>query len=433
MRRYAALALAATFFALTACADSSNPVAPGTSSGLRPHFLVVPVPGQIFTTDNTCTGVNINIYSSKDDVWLDGGPNSPGAAGLPDGEYYVKVTEPDGTLLGTSLGTADETPVVVSGGEFAACVQLSAILKKASDGSPGYDDTANPGGEYKVWASKVSTFDDDGTKTDNFKAIADGGADHPELHIQKFYDANANGIDDAGDSPITGWRIRIQDNIDYIRFTPVDIIVAADDYTVTESDPIGFGTTWFHTTANPVVVTLADGDETTVKFGNVCVGAGGGLTLGFWSNRNGAKIIAGPPNLLAGVLALTLRKANGTLLGVVSLANFQKFLLDATATNMANMLSAQLAAMYLNVASGGVNGNAMIYAPGTNSANSLGFATVNAVMAEANTLLGSANPLLILTGSPDRPRAEALKNALNNGNNNLNFVQPTPCAFSFAE
>ena len=100
---------------------------------------------------------------------------------------------------------------------------------------------------------------------------------------------------------------------------------------------------------------------------------------------------------------------------------------------MANMLSAQLAAMHLNVASGGVNGNALVYAPGTNSANSLGFATVNAVMAEANALLGSGNPLLILAGHPDRPRAEALKNALDRGNNNLNFVQSTPCAFSFAE
>ena len=104
----------------------------------------------------------------------------------------------------------------------------------------------------------------------------------------------------------------------------------------------------------------------------------------------------------------------------------------ATATNMAYMLSAQLAAMQLNVLNGLVNGNAFIYAPGTNSANALGFATVNAVMTEANTLLGSANPLLIPSGNADRPRAEALKNALDKANNNLNFVQSTPCAFSFA-
>jgi hypothetical protein len=96
---------------------------------------------------------------------------------------------------------------------------------------------------------------------------------------------------------------------------------------------------------------------------------------------------------------------------------------------MASMLSAQLAAMHLNVATGGVNGNAIIYAPGTNSANAFGFATVNAVINEANTLLctGGATNLVILSGNPDRPRAEALKNALDNANNNKNFVQATPC------
>jgi hypothetical protein len=56
---------------------------------------------------------------------------------------------------------------------------------------------------------------------------------------------------------------------------------------------------------------------------------------------------------------------------------------------MAYMLSAQLAAMELNVFNGFVNGNALIYAPGTTSANALGYASVNAVMAEANTDLAT--------------------------------------------
>ncbi len=53
-----------------------------------------PVTGAIFTTDSACAGTNVNIFQSKDDVYLDGGPAHPGAAGLPDGSYYVKVTEP---------------------------------------------------------------------------------------------------------------------------------------------------------------------------------------------------------------------------------------------------------------------------------------------------------------------------------------------------
>ena len=383
----------------------------------------VPVSGAIFTTDSTCTGTNVNIFGSKDAVYLDGGPAHTGAAGLPDGSYYVKVTEPNGTLLGSSTTAA----VTVTGGEFVSCYQLSAILVKASDASAGYDDTSNPGGEYKVWVSMDSTFPNDATKTDNFKVKNENPTPQGLLKVIKFYDVNANGELDPQDTEIVGWQVRIQDGIDFTKDTPVSMFVDPDTYTVTECSPNALN--WRNTTDTVKVVEVVDGGTTSVQFGNVCLGAGGGLTLGFWSNKNGAKVITGPPNRLPGVLALCLRKANGSLLGVVTLANFQKFLLDANATNMANMLSAQLAAMNLNVASGGVNGNAIIYAPGTNSANAFGFATVNAVMTEANTLLctGGATNLVILSGNPDRPRAEALKTALDNANNNLNFVKATPC------
>ena len=65
-----------------------------------PAFAAAPLPGAIFTTDATCSGVDLNIYESKDDVYLNGGPSHPRAAGLPDGSYYVQVTEPDGTRAG---------------------------------------------------------------------------------------------------------------------------------------------------------------------------------------------------------------------------------------------------------------------------------------------------------------------------------------------
>ena len=130
-----------------------------------PVLAAPPLPGAIFTTDGTCTGVNVNIYSNKDEVYLDGGPAHPGAAGLPDGYYYVKVTEPDGTLLGTSIGSGNDAPVHVTGGEFDECYQLSTILIKASDSTPGYDDTSNPGGEYKVWVSNEPSFTNNSTKT----------------------------------------------------------------------------------------------------------------------------------------------------------------------------------------------------------------------------------------------------------------------------
>ena len=88
------------------------------------------------------------------------------------------------------------------------------------------------------------------------------------------------------------------------------------------------------------------------------------------------------------------------------------------------MLSAQLTAMELNVAYAGVNGNSLIYAPGTTSANGAGFASVNAIMAEANTELGVHN--VTIAASAFRTYQEALKNALDRATNNLNFLQSGP-------
>ena len=127
-----------------------------------------PMAGAVFTTDSTCSGVDLNIYSAKSDVYLNGGPAREGAAGLPDGSYFVRVTDPSG---GTVLGFSNTASVVVAGGEFAECYQLSAILFTGSSGftEAGYDDTPNNGGEYKVWVSPDGLFPNNATKTDNFK------------------------------------------------------------------------------------------------------------------------------------------------------------------------------------------------------------------------------------------------------------------------
>jgi hypothetical protein len=84
--------------------------------------------------------------------------------------------------------------------------------------------------------------------------------------------------------------------------------------------------------------------------------------------------------------------------------------------------------MELNVYNGLVNGGALIYAPGAQGAVN-GFMTVSALMAEANTELGLHGSTF--DGSEFRSYQEALKNALDKGNNNLNFVQATACPFSF--
>ena len=403
-----------------------------------------PLPGAVFTTDSTCSGVDLNIYGDKHEVYLDGGPSHPGAASLPDGNYYVQVTDPSGAcVLGTSVGASDPTPFKVSGnGTSIPCIQLCAVLinglgacaANGVDLNCGYNDTTNPGGEYKVWVSSVSTFDNNSTKTDNFKVKSNGG-NPPEtatLCVNKFYDANANGIDDDG-QPINGWKYEVfaDDNLIIDAETYHCSVVDPGTYHVIEGTPVEL--TWVHTTDSTVNVTLAADETKTVDFGNLCLGAGGGLTLGFWSNKNGQALETSAD--FTNLTALYLRTATGAnqdFTGSLA-ANktaLNSFLLNANATNMANMLSAQLTAMYLNVAHNKVSGTALVHTGGCGDTGFDGsYISINDLMAAANTEL-FLHPIT-KSGSPYRAYQECLKNALDDANNNKNFVQPSPCNFSF--
>ena len=396
-----------------------------------------PFTGAIFTTEMACDGTNVNIFASKDAVYLDGGPAHPGAAGLPDGEYYVRVTEPDGTLLGTTVDhPTDETPAVVVDGEFVECYQLSAILIRASDSLPGYDTTSNMGGEYKVEISPNEDFSP--RKSDNFKVeIGDDPGGEPEtgeLCVVKFYDANVNGINDDGQE-LDGWKVVIADGITYTRFTPVSIMLDPDDYTVTECAPNE--PNWVATTPTSVPVTLEADEKETVEFGNVCLGGGGGHTLGYWSNKNGKATLNDAPcmgsNCMASELALLsslcLRTAGGGDFDPTSYTELRTWLLEGNAVNMAYMLSVQLAAMQLNVEAGFVDGGALVYAPGVPGASMLGFISIDDLIAQANMALCADGDTP--DGDANRATQEALKDALDAANNNQNFVQSTPCPFSF--
>ncbi len=398
-----------------------------------------PLPGAIFTTDSTCTGVNLNIYTNKADVYLNGGPAFPGAAGLPDGYYYVQVTEPAGALLGTSVGSGNPTPVHVTNGEFDSCYQLTSILIKASDSTAGYDSTSNPGGVYKVWVSTVATFDNDSTKTDNFKVKEeDGGGgivgepDTARLDVLKFYDANANGIRETNEVLITGWKVAISNDVTLIRYTPVSIILEPGTYGVSEFMPLE--TDWLATTATNVSVTLLGADTNVVQFGNVCLGAGGGHTLGFWSNKNGQQTMNDGGTLapeLSLLSSLNLKNANGSDFNPTTYASFRTWLLNGNAVNMSYMLSVQLSAMMLNVEAGMVSGSALVYAPGCgNTGVGNNFITINDLVVAANTALAVDG--YTPDGDANRALQECYKNALDAANNNVNFIQASPCPFTFA-
>lgn len=151
-----------------------------------------PLSGAIFTTDSSGVPVNLNIYPTKEAVYLNGGPgiNAPdGAAGLPADTYSFQVTDPSGrTLLssdavGCRQFTVDASGVIRSVSASGACAHETGL-----DGEDGgktvqlfpYADTPNNGGVYKVWVSPTSLLDCSApgnkncfvprySKTDNFK------------------------------------------------------------------------------------------------------------------------------------------------------------------------------------------------------------------------------------------------------------------------
>lgn len=126
--------------------------------------------GAIFTTLPDGGAVNFNIYDAKTDVYLDGGPGSgapQGAAGLDDGRYVFQVTDPSGkTLLSSDQARCRQVDVVA--GVIANVVAQPDGCQHVTgfDVDHGattvqlmpYDDTPNPGGEYKAWMVTVEDF-----------------------------------------------------------------------------------------------------------------------------------------------------------------------------------------------------------------------------------------------------------------------------------
>lgn len=407
-----------------ACAND-NPVT-NAITGPAPRFAGTPpdgpITGAIWTSTVGCLDVNHNIYTSQADVYINGGPG-PGNSALQDGAYYVQVTAPDGTLLGTSLGTTDELPVVVSGGNFVACYQLSSIVRKAStdvSGGPvapdGYDPTGNPGGEYKVWISSHSTFDNNYTKTDNFKVREGSVTDYGTFTVDKFFDANGNGVLDLGEQYIQDWPMTLNELVpasDATKPTPASwTFLDPGTYSVTEGLPTP-ATGWYisykgasdglktsNLLSSSILLTAASASDLTIGnivinangsesrlFGNYCTVGSGGLTLGFWSNNNGMAILAQHDQAWRLLLnAVDLVKASPNKTGGFTVTpydvpvlptafatfnakkqlnggafySFMQWILAAQSSingEARYMLSAQLAAMMLNVAYGGVNGN----------------------------------------------------------------------------
>src|ERR1017187_3249459 len=164
-------------------------LAPLVASLLCQTPAAAAVSGAIFTTDVNGSIVNANVqYASKCDVYLDGGPGNhapAGAAGLPTGDYYFQVTDPNGqTLLSTDAVANRRLHVSTNGVIDAYSVtgsplhptgidqdhpELGAITIRLANATcpTDYLDTPNGGGVYKVWVTPAADFVGDPGSVDN--------------------------------------------------------------------------------------------------------------------------------------------------------------------------------------------------------------------------------------------------------------------------
>ncbi len=252
--------------------------------------------------------------------------------------------------------------------------------------------------------------------------------------VTKFYDANANGYNDEYPTiPLAGIEFKLSGTSSATQYTGIDgktsfTGLTPGNYTVTETVPPN----WIATTVTSQDTTL--GAPVSLSFGNVCLGTGGGHSIGYWMNKNGEAMLknSGVINWMFWDLRyFSLKDANGNDFDPNNYIELKNWMQKANASNMSYMLSAQMVAMYLNLLTGLVNYDAILYAPGC------GDYGINNQFIYAWNLIYKVNYSLMLNGytpgnDPNRSFQECLKNVLDKGNNDMNFVQKTPCSLTSA-
>ncbi len=450
-----------------------------TVSSLSQKSAIVVVSGATYTTFDAAiggcrdskNGVNCNNYESKPAVYMSGGPS---AAGLSDGEYFFAVLTPgtqrfampDGSHGNLSDTTASRTQGDSGGGDLVANrtfrVEGHEIVSYSGGHALGtspngrkiialapFDDTDNPGGVYILAVCASGATSPSECKYDAFRlnvsadpqtGTAEPSQALPVIRGMKYYDRNANGRYDAGEVGIGRWPIVFRDGVSDTLFTEQDgrfeAEVTPDTYFVAENTGehpwLQTGNIVDQTSASDTAaatlndktytLTVSDGGRIdNVYFGNLCLGAGGGRTLGFWIRERADCVSEADLRQLTG---LALRDAAGRDFDPCSYDELREWLVSASTTNMAYMLSAQLAVMRLNVNAGFVRADALVHAPGTRAASESGFARIEDLLEEAHAALVAH--CFVPENSAARAAQKALMQALDDANRDTSFVMPGP-------
>lgn len=280
--------------------------------------------GSIYTTDRN--GDVLNVFKSDRDVWFAGGPG-PNAgclgSGLVDGNYYFQVTDTSGRVL-LSSDPITSREVVVSGGVITGTTAGGHATRNGPCGSSivqlrPFDPSPSSGDEYKVWLTPIASyapgqgangFLSTSSKTDNFKLRGKGQPQEQTLITGTvFYDLDEDGVLDAGEAPLAGWKVELSGNgqVDET-FADVDgtyEFLRDQDFTTQyvltsippPPGPIGtVGGRWLATSPTPVTF-VANQPLITVDFGNLEFESSPQLarSKGFWQNQGESLLAACDP------------------------------------------------------------------------------------------------------------------------------------------
>lgn len=276
--------------------------------------------GSIFVVDRFGLHAEGNNFTRPDAVYLAGGAGPAcSGPGLADGDYYFQITDPEGTVLLSNDPVAQRSVRVIGGyvAQYLGGKHLSS--PRGPCGSRfvrlfPFLATPYPGGEYKVWLTRVTDYDPLGTslfgfdpalsKSENFRILGAG----PQCIVRghKFYDHDGSGtwnpLTDPLEVPIGGWRVELRRNgmLDGVTFTDQDgwyIFIRdrdASTYEVREISPNGFvndatpGATWLAKTARSGNVATSAEYVYGPEFGNVNyeVSVAAGRPVSFWAAEN---------------------------------------------------------------------------------------------------------------------------------------------------
>lgn len=254
-----------------------------------------------------------------------------------------------------------------------------------------------------------------------------------------FYDANANGLREPYENiPMAGVPITLSNSTTLTQNTYSDgrtcfTGLTPGKYTLTQTVPEGYLPTVEAQTydlAAPV----------TLNFGLVCLGGTGAREVSFWMNKPGQALFSSldawtQGNILAGLNGLNLRDVMGNPVTFNDYAALRAWMQRANAKNMAYKLSAQLAALYLNIRTGLVEDSTRIYIGGVlygrGVANALAvkpglnFIPVGVLIGSMSALLGEVPSSV--GGDAIRPIVELFTELLEQVNGDQIFVQKQPC------